>query len=160
QMYAYPVIGDLAPDEITTDHAHAILQPIWQTRNETARRVRGRCEKILDFAKVLGLRRAGEENPFRWTGHLDQVFPKRNKNRDVKHHAAMPCSALPGFMEKLRERDGIATRALEFAILTAARTSEVLGATWDELDLVAKTWTVPANRIKGGIQHRVPLSDR
>jgi integrase len=155
--YVYPLIGDVPVDEVTTEHVYDILTPIWHTKAETARRVRARIERVLDAAKVLGLRSG--ENPARWDGHLAAVFPHRKK-KSIRHHAAMPVAAVPAFMEALRERDAIATRALEFCMLTAARTSEVLGATWGEFDLRAKTWTVPAARMKAGIEHRVPLCGR
>ena len=124
---------------------------------ETASRLRGRIEAILNWAKVRGLRTG--ENPARWRGHLDHLLPARNKVRKVEHHAALPYEQVGAFMVQLRERDGIAARALEFAILTAARTNEVIGARWDEIDFAAKVWTVPESRMKAGREHRVPLSD-
>jgi integrase len=129
---------------------------IWSTKPETAARVRGRIERILDWAKVRGFR-AGE-NPARWRGHLDVLLPARNKVRQVGHHAALPYSEIGAFMAALRDRQGTATRALEFAILTAARTSEVLGAGLEEINLQGRVWTVPPDRMKAGREHRVPLS--
>jgi integrase len=135
-----------------------VLEPIWTTKPETASRVRGRMESILDWAKVRGYR-AGE-NPARWRGHLDKLLPARSKVRRIEHHAALPYAELPGFLVSLRAQEGIAARALEFTILTAARTGEVIGARWDEMDVLDKTWTVPAARMKAAREHRVPLSER
>jgi integrase len=134
------------------------IEPVWSTKPETAGRVRGRIERILDWAKVRGYRDG--ENPARWRGHLDHLLPARGKVRRVKHHAALPYGELPAFVAALRARDAVAARALEFAILTAARTSEVLGATWSEVDLDARLWTIPAERMKAGREHRVPLGNR
>jgi len=156
--YAEPVIGGLSVHAIDTALVVKVLEPIWTTKPETAGRVRGRIESILDWAKVRGYR-AGE-NPARWRGHLDKLLPARSKVRRVEHHAALPCAELPGFLVSLREQEGIGARALEFAILTAARTGEVIGARWGEIDLLDKTWTLPATRMKAGKEHRVPLSAR
>jgi integrase len=156
--YAEPVIGGLSVQAIDTALVLKVLEPIWTTKPETAGRVRGRIESILDWAKARGYR-AGE-NPARWRGHLDKLLPGRSKVRRVEHHAALPYAELPGFLVSLREQEGIAARALEFAILTAARTGEVIGARWSEMDLVGKNWTLPAARMKAGREHRVPLSDR
>ena len=156
--YAEPVMGGLSVQAIDTALVLKVLEPIWTTKPETAGRVRGRIESILDWAKVRGYR-AGE-NPARWRGHLDKLLPARSKVRRVEHHAALPYAELPGFLVSLREQEGIAARALEFAILTAARTGEVIGARWSEIDLLEKTWTVPAARMKAGREHRVPLSAR
>jgi integrase len=156
--YAEPVIGGLSVQAIDTALVLKVLEPIWTTKPETAGRVRGRIESILDWAKVRGYR-AGE-NAARWRGHLDKLLPARSKVRRVEHHAALPYSELPGFLASLREQEGTAARALEFAILTAARTGEVIGARWDEIDFLEKTWTVPAERMKAGREHRVPLSER
>lgn len=157
-IYAYPVFGDLEIADVDTGLVLKALEPIWAAKPETASRVRGRIEAVLDWAKARG-RREGE-NPARWRGHLDKLLPARRKMRRVEHHAALSYTELPAFMAALRKREAIATRALEFAILTAARTGEVIGATWDEIDLGARLWTVPADRMKGRRQHRVPLSDR
>jgi integrase len=135
-----------------------ILEPIWTVKPETAGRVRGRMESILDWAKVRGYRTG--ENPARWRGHLDKLLPPRSKVRRVEHHAALPYAELPSFLVSLREQKGIAARALEYSILTAARTGEVIGARWGEIDLLDKTWTLPATRMKAGKEHRVPLSAR
>jgi integrase len=156
--YAGPVMGGLSVQAIDTALVLKVLEPIWSTKPETAGRVRGRMESILDWAKVRGYR-AGE-NPARWRGHLDKLLPARSKVRRVEHHAALPYAELPDFLVSLREQEGTAARALEFAILTAARTGEVIGARWGEMDLLEKTWTVPASRMKAGREHRAPLSER
>ncbi|QRM27376.1 site-specific integrase [Microvirga sp. VF16] len=143
--------------EVGTEDVLKVLKPLWAAKPETGSRLRGRIERVLDFARARG-QRVGE-NPARWRGHLDALLPKRAK-LTRGHHAAMPFDEVPAFMASLREREGIAPRALEFAILTAARSGEVLGARWDEINLDARLWTVPAARMKGGRPHRVPLSDR
>jgi integrase len=143
--------------EIVTEDVLKVLQPLWTTRPETASRLRGRIERVFDFARARG-QRAGE-NPARWRGHLDAILPKRAK-LTRGHHKAMPFDEVPAFMAALREREGVAPRALEFAILTAARSGEVLGARWNEFDLGAHVWIVPAARMKAGREHRVPLSAR
>ncbi len=143
--------------KLTTEDALRVLKPLWQTRPETASRLRGRCERVWDFAKARG--HCFGENPFRWRGHLDKLLPKRAR-LTRGHHKAMPFADVPAFVGRLRAMQGVAPRALEFTILTAARSGEVLGARWDEIDLRAKVWTVPAERMKAGKEHRVPLSDR
>jgi integrase len=155
--YVSPVFGKLAVQAVDVALGTQVLEPIWSTKPETASRLRGRIERVLDWAKARGFR-AGE-NPAHWRGHLDQLLPARSKVHNVQHHAALPFSELPPFMTALRERAAVAARALEFAILTAPRTGEVIGATWDEIDLGRRTWTVPASRMKGHRDHRVPLSD-
>lgn len=157
-MYVYPVFGSLPVAEVDTGLVTKVLEPLWTKKPETAARVRGRIEAILDWARAHGYR-AGE-NPARWRGHLDKLLPARSRVQQVKHHAAMPFVELPGFMRALPARDGVAPRALEFLILTGARTGEVIGATWSEIDLDAKVWTIPAERMKSNREHRVPLSDR
>jgi len=156
--YAEPIIGKLCVQAIDTGLVLEVLEPIWTTKPETAVRLRGRIESILDWAKVRDYRVG--ENPARWKGHLDHLLPARGKVRKVEHYAALPHAELPGFLVALREQEGIAGRALEFAILTAARTGETIFARWNELDLLDKTWTVPAGRMKAGKEHRVPLSAR
>jgi integrase len=156
--YADPIFGELPVAAIDTAVVLKALEPIWTAKTETAGRVRGRIERVLDWAKVRGYRDG--ENPARWKGHLDKLLPARAKVRPVKHHPALPYDELPAFMAELRDRDGIGARALEFTILTAARTGEVIGAQRAEIDLVEKTWTVPASRMKAGKEHRVPLSAR
>jgi integrase len=135
-----------------------VLEPIWTAKPETASRLRGRIESILDWAKARGYREG--ENPARWRGHLDKLLPARSKVRRVEHHAALPYTELPGFLVALRGQEGIATRALEFTILTAARTGESMGATWVEINWTDKAWTIAGARMKGGKEHRVPLCDR
>jgi integrase len=156
--YAEPVIGSLSVQAIDTTLVLKALEPIWTEKPETAGRVRGRIEVILDWAKVRGYRTG--ENPARWRGHLDKLLPARGKVRRVEHHAALPYAELPGFLVELQEQEGIAARALEFTILTAARTGETIFARWNEIDLLDKTWTIPAGRMKAGKEHRVPLSPR
>lgn len=157
QSYVYPQIGDHAVAAIGTAAVMKCVEPIWQTRTETASRVRGRIESVLDWAKARGFRDG--DNPARWRGHLDHLLPARAKVQKQQHHAALPYADLGGFMAKLREETGNAARVLEFIILTAARLSEGIGATWDEIDLAKRTWTIPAERMKAGKEHRVPLSD-
>jgi integrase len=156
--YAGPIIGALPVQAIDTSLVHKVLEPIWATKPETASRLRGRIESILDWAKVRGYREG--ENPARWRGHMDKLLPPSSKVRKVEHHAALPYAELPGFLVALREHQGIVARALEFTILTAGRTGEVIGARWSEFDLLDKTWTVPAGRMKAGREHRVPLPTR
>jgi integrase len=154
--YAAP-LRRLPVDKVTTDDVLSVLKPLWNSKPETASRLRGRIERVLDAAKAKGLRSG--ENPARWRGHLDQLLPKRQQ-LTRGHHAAMDYVDLPAFIEDLQAREGSAARALEFAILTAARSGEVLGERWPEIDLDRGVWTVPANRMKGGREHRVPLSRR
>jgi integrase len=154
--YVFPVFGGLPVSAIDTSLVMKALEPIWTTMPETASRVRGRIERILDWAKVRGHRQG--ENPARWRGHLDHLLPARSKVARVNHLAALAYSEVPSFLTELRARDGIAARALEFTILTAARTSEVLGARWSEFD--GNIWVVPGERMKAGREHRVPLSNR
>ncbi|MER9277628.1 integrase arm-type DNA-binding domain-containing protein [Mesorhizobium sp. M0522] len=159
EKYAWPFIGDLPVAKVETAHIHQILDPIWKTRTETASRVRGRVESVLDWATVRGFRPKGD-NPARWRGHLDKTLPARAKVAKVQHHAAMPYDELPAFMTRLRSMDSISARALEFTVLTAVRTGEAIGATEDEFDFQKKLWTIPAERMKADRPHRVPLSDR
>jgi integrase len=151
--YISPVLGKLDVGAIRTEHVLAVLEPIWSTIPETAVRVRGRIETVLDFAG------RNNGNPARWKGHLEHRLAKRNKTRTVKHLAAMPYDEIAAFMGALRAVDGIAARALELTILTATRTNETIGATWDEIDFDARTWTIPASRTKRDREHKVPLSD-
>ena len=154
--YAGPLMT-MKVDAIETDDVLKALRPIWSVKSETASRVRGRIEKILDAAKARGYRRA--DNPARWRGHLDHLLPKQAK-LSRGHHAALPYADVPAFVETLRQRNAIAGRALEFCILTAARTGEVLGARWAEIGMDGQIWTIPAARMKAGRQHRVPLTGR
>jgi len=156
--YVFPKLGKLAVADIDLGSLLAVLEPIWPTKTETASRVRGRIEAILDWATVRKLRSG--DNPARWRGHLEHVLPARARLAKPKHHAALPYAEIPTFMAAVRKRDGIAARALEFVILTAARTGEVIGARWSEIDLDEQVWKVPADRMKASREHRVPLSDR
>lgn len=163
ETYAYPVIGDLQVQMIETAHVMKILtaDKFWNEKTETASRVRGRIEKILDRAKALKLRNG--ENPAAWRGHLDQLLPAKSQVSPVKNHPALPYAEMPDFMAKLRAKEGVSARALEFTILTAARTGDIIGATRRELNRPDKLWTVPADRVKGkrGARkrdHVVPLT--
>ncbi len=156
--YAEPIIGALPVQAIDTALVTKVIEPIWAQKPETASRLRGRIEAVLDWAKVRGFRQG--ENPARWRGHLDNLLPARSKVRRVEHHAALPYAEIGAFNAALRQQEGTAARALEFAILTAARTGETIGATWGEIDLGGKVWTIPAGRMKAGREHRVPLSVR
>ncbi|QXX23740.1 integrase arm-type DNA-binding domain-containing protein [Salmonella enterica subsp. salamae] len=157
ETYAYPVIGQKRVGEITKTDLLAILEPIWLTKNETASRVRGRIETVLDYAKAKEYLEG--DNPAAWKGMLKPLLPMPSKVQNKKHHAALPYGELGVFMAELRTRTGISARALEFSILTVARSGEIRGAVWDEIDLAAKTWTIPAERMKASKEHRVPLSD-
>jgi integrase len=154
--YASPVFGKLAVGEVDTAMVLKAIESIWAKKSETASRVRNRIENILDYARVSGYRTG--ENPARWRGHLDHLLPARSRVRSVKHHESLPYAEIGAFMAELRDRKAVAARALEFTILTAARTGEVIGARWSEIDLQAKVWTVSAERTKAGRGHRVPLS--
>jgi len=156
ETYAFPILASVPVDQIRTSDVLRVLNPIWESRTETASRLRGRIERILDWSTAGGLRSG--ENPARWRGHLAALLPPPSKLRKVKHHAAMSYGEVPPFMVKLKEHRGIAARALEFAILTGGRSGEVREATWEEFDLDALTWTVPSERMKAGKPHRVPLS--
>lgn len=156
EVYASPTIGKLSVGAVDTGHMVKLLQPIWRTKPETATRVRARVEAILDYARVHGWR-AGD-NPARWRGHLAKLLPARGKVAKTRHHPALPWKEVGAFMAALRDQGGTGAHALEFAILTAARTGEALGATWGEVDLAAAVWTVPGERMKAAREHRVPLS--
>jgi integrase len=155
--YVVPVCGELPVHTVDVGLVMRAIEPIWTTKSETVSRVRGRIESVLDWAKARGYRQG--ENPARWKGHLDHLLPARGKVAPVEHHAALSYRELPEFMAALRRRGGLAARALEFTILTAARTGEVIGATWPEIDFEGCLWTIPANRMKAGREHRVPLSN-
>jgi integrase len=157
-VYAESVVGKLLVRDITTELVLRILEPIWTTKTETASRVRGRMESVLDWAKVKGYR-AGD-NPARWRGNLDQLLPKRSRVQRVKHHPALPYAELPSFMDRLRQEQGSAARALEFAILTGARTEEVLLAQPREISIKERLWTAPPEHMKLKREHLVPLCDR
>jgi integrase len=158
ETYAYPMLGSLSVQAIDTGLVLKVLEQIWTDKPETASRLRGRIEAILDWATAREYRTG--DNPARWRGHLDKTLPARSKVRAIKHHAALPYAELPDFMIAQRGQASIAARALEFTILTAARTGETIGATADEFNLSEKVWTIPAERMKARQQHRVPLSDR
>ena len=154
--YAFPVIGKTPVGDIETAQVLKILKPIWTTKTETATRVRTRIELVLDYAEALKLRSGS--NPARWRGHLATILPNAAKIRKIEHHPALPYSELQPFMGILSVTNGIGARALEISILTASRTFEVLGATWGEFDLDKRVWTVPQERMKAGVEHRIPLS--
>jgi integrase len=166
KTFCSPFVGSKPVRDINTADVTKILDAIWKDKPETANRVRGRIEAVLNWAKARGLRDG--ENPARWRGHLDHIYSsvaaakeaKRARTGSNAHYAALPYERIGEFMAALRAQKGAEARGLEFAILTAARTNEVMGARWSEIDQTAKTWTVPANRMKGGKEHRVPLSDR
>ena len=155
--YVYPTLGELPVAAVDAGLVVQVLDPIWAEKPETASRVRGRIEAVLDAATVRGYREG--PNPAQWRGNLAHVLPARARVRKVAHRAALPFDDVPAFLAALQTRPSMAARALEFAIFTAARTAEVLGARWSEIDLSAKVWTVPAERMKAGREHRVPLCD-
>jgi integrase len=157
KAYAFPTIGPKPVQAIMTDDVLAILKPLWQAKPETASRLRGRVEAVLDYAKSRGWRSG--ENPAAWRGHLDNLLPARSKVAAVVHHAAVPWRDLPGLYERITTGEGISARCLAFAILTASRSGEARGARWSEIDLAARVWTIPGSRMKAGKPHRVPLSD-
>jgi integrase len=156
--YAEPIIGKLQVRDIEVGHVLTILKPIWTNKTETAKRVQGRIETILDWAKAHGYRDG--ENPAAWKGHLNKLLAAPAKVKKKKHFAALPAVKISAFMKQLRQQEGMGARALEFAILTAARSGEIRGATWQEIDFKAKVWTIPEERMKAGKEHRVPLSAR
>jgi integrase len=158
RTYVSPVFGDLPVQAIDVGLVMKTLEPIWHTLPDTASRIRGRIEAILDWARVRGYRSG--ENPARWKGHLDHLLPRPSKLKTNRHHTSLPYAEIGTFMISLRERDGVASRALEFVILTAARKNEVIGMRWAEIDLATKVWVVPATRMKAGHEHRVALSDQ
>ena len=158
EAYAFPVVGKLACADVALPHVLKILEPIWTDKTETASRLRGRIESVLDWATVRGFRKG--ENPARWKGHLDKILPAPGKVAKQEHHEAVSLEGMGAFMQALRQREGIAARALEFLILTAARSGEVRGAKWGEIDMAGRVWTIPAARMKAGKEHRVPLSDK
>jgi integrase len=157
--YVYPVFGDLAVAKVDTALVMRVLTPIWSEKTETASRVRGRIEAVLDWATVSGYRQG--DNPARWKGHLDHLLPKPSKVAPVEHHEALDYRQIGAFMAELREQEGFAARALEFCVLTCSRTNEAIGARWEEFDLAERLWVVPPVRMKGGRrEHRVALSAR
>lgn len=156
-VYAKP-LHPIKVSQITTQDVLAILAPIWMEKSETASRLRGRIEAVLDYAKAMGWRTG--ENPALWRGNLKSLLPELKRSKRVKHHPAMSFDELPEFMKLLKQREAMAARLLEFIILTASRSNEARGAKWDEIDFAQKTWTVPAERMKMGKEHVVPLSNR
>ena len=154
--HAYPIIGSVLINHVEQTHILKILEPLWTTKTETASRLRGRIESILDYATARGYRKG--DNPARWRGHLDKLLATPGKVAKVEHHAALPYTEIGGFMAGLRRQAGMGALALEFAILTAARSGEVRGATWPEVDLDSAVWNIPADRMKAGREHRIPLS--
>ena len=157
RTYAEPTIGKLLVSDVQPAHVISVLEPIWTTKTETATRVRSRIEIVLDYAAAHGFREG--PNPARWKGNLDAALPKAAKVARVLHHAALDVEDASSFMKRLKGQEGMGARALELAILTAARSGEVRGATWSEVDLEARLWTVPGARMKSGREHRVPLSE-
>lgn len=158
EAYAFPAMGHLLVSDVGQVHVLAALEPIWKTKTETASRLRGRIESVLDYATARKYRVG--ENPARWKGHLEQLLPAPGKITKVEHHRALPVDGMAAFMAQLRKQAGMAAKALELAILCASRSGEVRGATWGEFDLHAGIWTIPAERMKAKIQHRVPLSEQ
>ena len=156
--YACKTMGGLPVAAIDTGLVLKVLEPIWTSKSETASRLRQRIEAVLDWASARGYRTG--ENPARWRGHLNKLLPDISKVKRVEHYAALPYADIPAFMDSLRKHKGRAALALEFTIHTAARTGEAIGAKWDEIDFAGKVWTVPADRMKSGREHRVPLSGR
>lgn len=156
ETYAYPTIGDLRVRDVALSHITKILEPIWNDKSETASRLRGRIEAVLDWAKARGFRTG--DNPAAWRGNLDMLLPARNKIAKVKHHDAMDWRDAPAFLTELRKHQGISALALEFVVLTACRSGEARGATWAEIDMKAGVWTIPADRMKAQKEHRIPLS--
>jgi integrase len=157
ETYAFPIFGELPVQMIDTALITKAIEPLWASKTETASRVRGRVEKVLDWAAVRGYRSG--ENPARWRGHLENLLPSRGKVASTEHHAALDYRQIGAFMVELRKHESVAARALEFAILTAARRGEVVVARWDEFNIAERLWTIPAARMKAGKEHRVALSD-
>lgn len=157
ENYAFPVVGKLHVQDVNLSHIREILDPIWATKTETAKRLRGRIENVLDWATASKYRTG--ENPARWRGHLDKLLAAPKKIAKVEHHPAVPVDDTPAFYVELQKREGLSARALEFALLTAARSGEVRGATWAEIDLNKALWTIPAARMKARVEHRVPLTE-
>jgi integrase len=156
EVHVYPMLGSVRVSDVDADLVMRVLDPIWQTKTETATRVRGRIEAILDWAAVRGHRTG--DNPARWRGHLQKALPTIKKSLRVKRHAALPFAEMAPFMKRLSDQAGVSARALEFCILTATRTGETIHARWSEIDLSNRTWTIPAERMKVPRPHRVPLS--
>lgn len=158
ETYAFPVMGKLAVQDVALPHVLAVLEPIWKTKNETASRLRGRIESVLDWASARQYRTG--DNPARWKGCLDKLLPAPSKVKKVQHHRALPIDSMADFMRSLEQSNGMSAKALAFTVLTAARSGEVRGACWCEINFDTKVWTVPAERMKAGKEHRVPLSEQ
>ncbi|MCU0433161.1 MAG: tyrosine-type recombinase/integrase [Bacteroidia bacterium] len=158
KTYAYPVIGKIVVSEITLPHIIKILEPIWTTKTETASRLRGRIETVLDWAIVREYR--NKDNPARWKGYLDKVLPSPKAIAKPVHHKAIPVAAVAAFFAQLQSNTSMSSKALQFLILTATRSNEVRGATWDEIDFEKKIWTIPAERMKAAKEHRIPLASQ
>ena len=156
QRYVSPVMGHFSVQSVDVGLVMKVLEPIWTTKTETASRVRGRIEAVIDWATARGYRTG--DNPARWRGHIENLLPHRSKVQKVKHHAALPYREIADFMSILRKLDGTVKDALEFVILTATRTEETIGAMWNEVDIGTKVWIIPGRRTKTGAEHRVPLS--
>jgi integrase len=156
ETYAMPIIGNLPVQSVDVGMVHRVLEPIWSSKTETASRVRGRIEAILDWATVREFRTG--DNPARWKGHLENLFPRRSKAQQVEHHPALPYTEIGAFISKLKAQPGTGALALQFTILTAVRTGEVINSKWSEIDFDNAVWTIPAERMKTGREHRVPLS--
>lgn len=156
ETYAFPTIGSLQVGHVEQSHVLGILEPIWKTKNETASRLRGRIEAVLNWATVRGFRQG--ENPALWKGRLDKLLPAPSKIQKSAHHKALPISDIPKFIKDLQNRSGSSARALEFCIQTAVRSGEVRSAAWDEIDMKNGVWVIPAERMKSNKEHRVPLS--
>lgn len=157
KTYASPVFGSLPVQDVDEALVMTVIEPLWRTKTETATRVRNRIELVLDWARARKYREG--ENPARWRGHLDKLLPKRSRVRKVKNHPALPYAEIPAFMRDLRSRGGIASQAVELIVLTGVRESEATNAQWSEIDLEARVWTIPGERMKSGREHRVPLSE-
>ncbi len=158
ELHVYPILGDLSVFAIDTGLVMQVLEPIWSKRPKTADRIRGRIERILSYAKVRGFREG--DNPAQWRGHLDQLLPPIRRVATLRHHPALPYQEIYQFLLKLREREWLSSPCIEFLILTVTRSGEARGARWDEIDLSSKIWTIPASRMKGNREHRIPLSAR
>ena len=158
KTYVYPTFGNQLVATVDVGLVMRVLKPIWCEKPATASRVRGRVQAVLDYATARGWRSG--ENPARWRGHLENLLPRKNKVVQVEHHPALPYAEIGEFLEVVRAAEGVSARALEFTVLTAVRTGETIGATWSEIDLEARRWTIPSERMKGGKEHRVPLSKR
>ena len=158
RTYAYPVFKDIPVGRIDKDFVYKVLQPIWNTKNETASRLRGRIERVMAWAGAMGYRTG--DNPALWKGHLEFLLAKRSSVAPIVHHAAMPIDDTPTFVGLLQRQETVTAYAFEFCILTATRTSETIGMRWDEIHDDGTMWTIPGERMKAGRDHRVPLSDR